>query len=81
MRPPVLQQLIRSDSFPRTRCYTLTVALGNRNDNLFFDTGTYTLDLLANGVSVAERNFAGDLIAHGTFVDVSTSFVSLVSAH
>jgi len=56
--------------------YVLTVALGNRNDALFFDTGTYTIALLANGVSVAQTNFAGNLIAHGTFVDVSTSFVS-----
>jgi hypothetical protein len=56
--------------------YILTVALGNRNDALFFDTGTYTIALLANGVPVAQTNFAGNLIAHGTFVDVSTSFVS-----
>jgi hypothetical protein len=56
--------------------YVLTVALGNRNDGIFFDTGTYTIDLLANGVPVAQTNFAGNLIAHGTFVDVSTSFVS-----
>jgi hypothetical protein len=56
--------------------YILTVALGNRNDNLFFDTGTYTIELLANGIPVAQRNFAGNLIPHGTFVDVSTSFFS-----
>jgi hypothetical protein len=56
--------------------YTLTVALGNRNDAVFFDTGTYTIALLANGVPVAHTNFAGNLISHGTFFDVSTSFVS-----
>jgi hypothetical protein len=59
--------------------YTLTVALGNRNDNLFFDTGTYTIDLLANGVSVAESTRAGSAIAHGTFSDLSAIFTSPAS--
>jgi hypothetical protein len=59
--------------------YTLTAALGNRNDNLFFDTGTYTIDLLANGVSVAESTLAGSTIAHGAFTDFSTSFSSPLS--
>ncbi len=56
--------------------YTLTVALGNRSDNLFFDTGTYTIDLLANGVSIAEATQAGSTIAHGTFSDLSAAFTS-----
>jgi hypothetical protein len=56
--------------------YTLTVALGNRSDNLFFDSGTYTIDILANGVSVGEATLAGNTIAHGSFVDLSTSFFS-----
>src|ERR1700730_57953 len=59
--------------------YTLTVALGNRSDNLFFDTGTYTIDLLANGVSVAEATRAGSTITHGTFSDLSATFVSPAS--
>jgi hypothetical protein len=58
--------------------YMLTVALGNRNDTqtLTFDTGTYTIDILANGVSVAENTLAGSAVAHGTFTDLSTSFLS-----
>jgi hypothetical protein len=58
--------------------YMLTVALGNRNDTqtLTFDTGTYTLDILANGVSVAQNSLAGSAVAHGTFTDLSTSFIS-----
>ena len=56
--------------------YMLTVALGNRNDNLFFDTGLYTIDLLANGVSVAENTLAGSAVPRGSFVDLSTSFLS-----
>jgi len=59
--------------------YTLTVAVGNRSDNLFFDTGTYTIDLLANGVSVAEAALAGSTIAHGTFSDLSATFTSPAS--
>ena len=59
--------------------YTLTVALGNRSDNLFFDTGTYTIDLLANGVSVAEATRAGSTVTHGTFSDLSATFVSPAS--
>ena len=59
--------------------YTLTVALGNRNDNLFFDSGEYTIDLLANGVSVAEASLAGSSIAHGTFTDLSATFISPAS--
>jgi PEP-CTERM motif len=59
--------------------YTLTVALGNRNDNLFFDTGTYTIDLLANGVSVAEATKAGSSISHGTFSDLSATVTSPAS--
>ena len=59
--------------------YTLTVALGNRNDNLFFDTGTYTIDLLANGVSIAEATKAGSSISHGTFSDLSATFTSAAS--
>ena len=59
--------------------YTLTVALGNRSDNLFFDTGTYTIDLLANGVSVAEATRAGSTIPHGTFSDLSAVFTSPAS--
>jgi hypothetical protein len=59
--------------------YTLTVALGNRSDNLFFDTGTYTIDLLANGVSVAEATRAGSTIPHGTFSDLSATFTSPAS--
>src|ERR1700730_18139963 len=59
--------------------YTLTVAVGNRSDNLFFDTGTYTIDLLANGVSVAEATRAGSTIAHGTFSDLSAVFASPAS--
>jgi hypothetical protein len=59
--------------------YTLTVALGNRSDNLFFDTGTYTIDLLANGVSVAESTRAGSTVAHGTFSDLSAALVSPAS--
>lgn len=56
--------------------YLLTVALGNRNDNLFFDTGTYTIDLLANGVSIAESALTGSAITHGTFTDLSASFLA-----
>jgi hypothetical protein len=58
--------------------YMLTVALGNRSDtmSLTFDNGLYTIDLLANGVSVAENTLAGSAVAHGTFVDLSTSFLS-----
>ena len=59
--------------------YTLTVALGNRSDNLFFDTGTYTIDLLANGASVAEATLAGSAIPHGTFSDLSAVFTSPAS--
>ena len=59
--------------------YTLTVALGNRSDNLFFDTGTYTIDLLANGVSIAEATRAGSTVTHGTFSDLSATFVSPAS--
>jgi hypothetical protein len=59
--------------------YTLTVAVGNRSDNLFFDTGTYTIDLLANGVSVAEATRAGSTVAHGTFSDLSATFTSPTS--
>jgi hypothetical protein len=58
--------------------YMLTVALGNRNDTrtLTFDTGLYTIDILANGVSVAENTLAGSAVAHGTFTDLSTSFLA-----
>jgi hypothetical protein len=58
--------------------YMLTVALGNRNDTqvLTFDTGLYTIDILANGVSVAENTLSGSAVAHGTFSDLSTSFLS-----
>jgi len=59
--------------------YTLTVALGNRSDQMFFDNGLYTIDLLANGVSVAEANLNGNLVAHGTFTDLSASFTSPAS--
>jgi hypothetical protein len=58
--------------------YMLTVALGNRNDTqiLTFDTGLYTINILANGVSVAQSTLAGSMVAHGTFSDLSTSFLS-----
>ena len=59
--------------------YTLTVAVGNRSDNLFFDTGTYKIDILANGVSVGESTLAGSAIAHGTFSDLSATFTSPAS--
>lgn len=58
--------------------YMLTVALGNRSDNpnLTFDTGLYRIDILANGVSVSNNTLAGSAVPHGTFVDLSTSFLS-----
>ena len=59
--------------------YTLTVALGNRSDNMCFDSGFYTIDLLANGVSVATAGLAGSAIVHGTFTDLSASFTSPTS--
>ena len=59
--------------------YTLTVALGNRNDSLFFDTGTYTINLLANGVSVAQATRAGNTVPHGGFSDLSAVFTSPAS--
>jgi hypothetical protein len=59
--------------------YTLTVAVGNRNDGLFFDTGTYMIDILANGVSVGESTLAGSAVPHGTFTDLSATFTSPAS--
>jgi hapalindole biogenesis HpiC1 cyclase-like protein/PEP-CTERM motif-containing protein len=56
--------------------YTLTVALGNRLDTSFFDSGLYTIDILANGVSVAEATRSGNTIAHGAFSDLSAIFTS-----
>lgn len=58
--------------------YMLTVALGNRSDTstLTFDNGRYTIDILANGASVAESTLLGQTVPHGTFVDLSTSFLS-----
>jgi hapalindole H/12-epi-hapalindole U/12-epi-fischerindole U synthase len=59
--------------------YTLTVAVGNRSDNLFFDTGTYKIDILANGVSVGESTLSGSSVPHGTFTDLSATFTSPAS--
>ncbi|MBV9008813.1 MAG: PEP-CTERM sorting domain-containing protein [Verrucomicrobia bacterium] len=60
--------------------YTLTVALGNGGGNLStFNTGTYTIELLANGTPVATNMLAGSAIPNGTFRDLSTVFSSPAS--
>ena len=59
--------------------YKLTVALGSRSDAVSFTTGVYTIDVLANGVSVAENTLSGSTIPVGTFTDLSATFTSPVS--
>jgi hypothetical protein len=58
--------------------YTLTVALGNWSVQSF-NSGTYTIEILANGTAVASNTLAGSSITQGTFEDLSANFTSPAS--
>lgn len=57
--------------------YTLTVALGD-DLNAVEQPGLVTIELLVDGATAALASITGAALPNGTFIDLSTSFVSLV---
>ncbi len=59
--------------------YTLTVAVGNRMDNVY-PAGTATISLLAGNTVVASNFVNVGTVAKGTFIDLSATLDALTAA-